>query len=434
MEKIKMNKLGITVNHEKLENGLDIYLVPLKDKKKYYITFGTYFGSITTKFLDYNNEKREVPNGCAHFLEHKVFANKNGEDPLSFYSKTGTECNASTSYTNTKYIVLGTKKFKENFEYLTDFVTNPYFTDENIEKEKGIITQEINMYKDEAESNLDDLLRMNLYNLDNHKYNVAGEVSDISKITKDDLYGCYNTFYNPNNMFLVITGAFDVKDALDVIDDKLKPLYNRCDVRGEEKFKEPLSVVKEYEKKEDNVLVPKILIGIKIDNKSLKITDSVKRSIYLNIIMSANFGKTSEFYEKMTEDNLLSSSYFYMEDAGNITTIYFSAESTFPDELLDEFKKKIKNLMISASDIDRLKKVYIASEIRGSSYVNSVMSSLVGDLIRYKKIVDDPIKLYESLNIKDARDVLNSLNLDNMSSFVMIPENIKSYKKSKRKN
>ena len=299
-----MNKLDLTMHHEVLSNGLDVYLVPMNDKKRYYITLGTYFGSTTTSFTDYQGNKVTVPNGVAHFLEHKVFANKDGVDPMSFYSKSGTECNASTSYNNTKYIVLGTKNFKENFEYLVNFVTNPYFTDGNVEKEKGIIKEEINMYKDETEERIDDDLRANLYVNDKHKYNVAGEVQDIEKITKEDLYECYNTFYNPNNMFLVITGAFSLEDAESVINSSLSKLENKCERRGEEKFNEPLSPVKIFEKKEENVLVPKLLVGIKIDNRSLKLKDPVKRGLYLSAIINSNFGKTSKFYEKMTEDNL----------------------------------------------------------------------------------------------------------------------------------
>lgn len=428
---IIMNKLDITMHHEKFSNGLDVYLVPIKDKKKYYITLGTYFGSTTTEFTDYKGNKVKVPNGIAHFLEHKVFASKNGIDPMSFYSKSGTDCNASTSYNNTKYIVLGTKNFKENFEYLIDFVMNPYFTEENVEKEKGIIAQEINMYKDDPESRIDDVLRANLYVKNNRKINVAGEVADIEKITKDDLYTCYNTFYNPNNMFLVIAGSFSMKDAEEIIKDKLEVLMNRCDRRGEEVFNEPLNVVKDYVKEEENVLVPKMLIGFKMKSSDIPIKDDAKRSIYISAILTANFGKTSKFYEKMTEDNLLSSSTFYTERAGDITTVYFGAESTFPDELLEKFKEKLKNLKITKDSLDRLKKVYIASEIRGSGYVNSVMGSLVGDLVRYHKVINDPVDLYESLNIDDAKKVLNSLNFDNMSTVIFIPKNMKSFKENK---
>ncbi len=427
-----MNKLDLTMHHEVLSNGLDVYLVPMNDKKRYYITLGTYFGSTTTSFTDYQGNKVTVPNGVAHFLEHKVFANKDGVDPMSFYSKSGTECNASTSYNNTKYIVLGTKNFKENFEYLVNFVTNPYFTDGNVEKEKGIIKEEINMYKDEAEERIDDDLRANLYVNDKHKYNVAGEVQDIEKITKEDLYECYNTFYNPNNMFLVITGAFSLEDAESVINSSLSKLENKCERRGEEKFNEPLSPVKIFEKKEENVLVPKLLVGIKIDNRSLKLKDPVKRGLYLSAIINSNFGKTSKFYEKMTEDNLLNTCSFYTENSGNITTIYFGAESTFPDELLEKFKEKLQKLEITKEDLDRLKKVYTASEIRGSGYVNSIMGSLVGDLVRYHKVINDPVGLYDSLNIAEVSNILKNLNTDNISTVIYVPENMKSYSDNKK--
>ena len=164
MRKNSLKGLDIDVYREKLDNGLDIILIPYKNKKNYFMSYATKYGSIITSFTPDNSKRKiEVPTGIAHFLEHKMFEQENGEDPFTYFSKSGSGANASTSYDSTQYICYGTKNFNDNLSYLLDFVNSPYFTAENVEKEKGIIIEELKMYFDIPDYKLESRLKENIY-------------------------------------------------------------------------------------------------------------------------------------------------------------------------------------------------------------------------------------------------------------------------------
>ena len=210
MKKLNYNNLNQDIYYFTLKNGFQVYLLPFLDKKNYYAILGVKYGSIDVEFENEDGHFK-TPYGIAHFLEHKVFALENGDDPFTFFAKSGVNANASTSFDNTRYYIWGVNNLEENLTFLLDFILTPYFTDKNVEKEKGIIYEEIKMYEDNPEWVLDDEMRKNLfYNLP-VKEKIAGTISDVSTITKEDLYNVYNTFYNPSEMFLVLGGAFDLK-------------------------------------------------------------------------------------------------------------------------------------------------------------------------------------------------------------------------------
>ena len=190
---------------EKLENGLTIMIIPRKNIIKKYIIFGTNFGSLDNKFiLSGETEKKEVPDGVAHFLEHKMFEQKSGKNSLDTLTALGVNANAFTSNDHTAYLFEATDNFYEALDELMDYVQNPYYTDENVEKEKGIIAQEIRMYDDYPEWQAYMNAMKCMYKEAPVKIDIAGTVESINKITKEDLYLCYNNFYNPANMAIVI--------------------------------------------------------------------------------------------------------------------------------------------------------------------------------------------------------------------------------------
>jgi predicted Zn-dependent peptidase len=212
MESKEFNGLDLTYYKEVLNNGLEVYLIPMSNKKNYYINYATKFGSDITNFVPIDKKEEViVPDGIAHFLEHKMFEQESGEDPFTFFSTSGTDSNAMTDYTSTQYICTGTKKFKENLEYLLQFVNSPYYTDENVEKEKGIILEEERMTKDNPDRLFFETIYKNLFNKIPYDKTVIGTRKDISSITKEDLYKCYNTFYNPSNMVLFVVSNRDKK-------------------------------------------------------------------------------------------------------------------------------------------------------------------------------------------------------------------------------
>ena len=216
--KTKLEKMDLNLYYEQMDNGLDVYIVPFDKVNSVYVTFSTKFGSIHDEFIPYDRTSMtKFPLGIAHFLEHKLFEQKNGVDPFTFYSERGSDANANTSNFKTTYLFSGTNFLDENLNYLLDYVQDPYFTEENVEKEKGIIDQEIRMYEDSPYYKLYDRILYNSFKNHPIKYPIGGTISSIKKITVQDLYTCYYTFYHPKNMFLVITGNVDPKDVISLI-------------------------------------------------------------------------------------------------------------------------------------------------------------------------------------------------------------------------
>lgn len=430
MQKINFSKeLELNGYYEKLDNGLEVYLIPMENKDKYYITYATKFGSTTTSFTPYKEKnEKNVPDGTAHFLEHKMFAQEDGIDPFTFFSESGTGANASTGYELTRYICYGTKAYEKNLRYLIKFVNSPYYTDENVEKEKGIIAQEINMYKDEAEYAIEDTLRKNTYHKDNHRVDIAGEIKDIERMTKEDLYTCYENFYQPQNMFLLVVGKFDLERTKQVINEMLKPLKNKTEGMPKISYgKEKKSVRREKEIVPFNISIPKVMMSIKSERIKFDIKDEVKLNIYLYIITSVAFGNSSAFKERLTNDNLLTKFYTDTETIKDYKTIYFYAESAHPDELLNELINEFDNIIITNNDLDRYKKVLIASEIKQADSVDALTSSFTNDISRYDKIVENPIEIYKSLTIEELNSVLSSIDFKNRAEVTYIPKNMKNF-------
>lgn len=209
MEKITFEQLQEELFHEKLPNGLNVYILPKKGFNKTYATFTTKYGSVDNCFVPLEKDEYvKVPDGIAHFLEHKLFEKEDG-DVFQQFSRQGASANAFTSFTRTAYLFSSTTDVEKNLETLIDFVQDPYFSDKTVEKEKGIIGQEITMYDDNPDWRLYFGLIQNLYQNHPVKIDIAGTIESISHITKEWLYECYKTFYHPSNMLLFIVGPIN---------------------------------------------------------------------------------------------------------------------------------------------------------------------------------------------------------------------------------
>jgi len=432
MKKIELSKLDVSVYTETLDNGLEVYLVPFEDKKSYFISYVTKFGSTTTEFKPYGFKNYEkVPNGVAHFLEHKMFEQENGENPFEFFSKSGSYVNASTSYENTRYICSGTTNFEENLRYLINFVNTPYFTDSNVEKEKGIIIEELNMYKDDPESVLDDLSRKSIFNKDNHRIDIGGEVEDVVSIKKEDLYLCYENFYSPKNMFVLIVGNIDVSKTLDILKDTFKNRENKYkELPKIKEVDEKYEVFKKREVKHFNVEVPKVVYSLKLRIKDFDIEDKFILDCHLNIILKSLFGSTSLFNEKALEDELFSQNYYGFDHVGEYIIIDLVFQSKKINELLkyvEETLKTRKNIL-SESEFDRAIKVSISNRIRSSCYIDSISSNIYSDLINYDGIINNKVDVLRKLKYQDMIKVSNSIDIDNNSIVCLVPKDYKEFK------
>ena len=344
---------------EKLENGLQVIIIHKKEIQKKYIIWATKFGSIDNTFIDSTTgEKVVIPDGVAHFLEHKMFEQKNGVDSLYVLMALGLDANAYTTNDHTAYLFECTDHFYEGLDELMDYVQNPYFTDQNVEKEKGIIGQEIGMYDDDPGWQLYINAMDCLYEKNPIKVDTAGTVETISGINPEMLYKCYNTFYHPSNMVLTVVGDFEPEAILAEIKKRLKDNEARGEITRiypEEK----LEINKKYVEKEMEVSLPLFMIGFK-DNIKNKYNEVVKRHIAIEIILNMLIGKSSNLYNELYKEGyLLSQPDLEYEFGNEYSHVLIGGQSKNPQKVYEKIAEKIqemKNNDINVREFNRIKK------------------------------------------------------------------------------
>lgn len=417
MKKTEIKQLESFVYTEELENGLKIFMIPYEDKENYYISYATHFGSDILEF-EVDNKSYKPPLGIAHFLEHKLFEQEDGTDPFTFFSKSGTDANASTSFDNTQYICYGTNDFSKNLRYLLDFVNSPYFTDENVEKEKGIIAEEIKMYDDMPDVKLERKTRENVYQKSPRRIDIAGSIKEINKITKEDLYKCYKSFYVPNNMFVLILGKFDPEEAVKIIKEEVG-YKNKVELPVIKKVEEKTEVHKKIEVIKENIDVPKLSIGIKIKvpNTKMKIEEI---DLYYSMITTALFGSSSEFRERVRNKKLLNSIYTEWEDVEEYKVFYLMAASMNQDKLMEEIEYELNNLSITNNTFERIKKVWIANEVKMIDHINATVNNSYDDILRYGRIITNRIELIRNMKMERLNQIIEKTDWTNRSIVKMI--------------
>ena len=425
MDKIELKGLDQTLFHEKLDNGLEVYLIPYTNKKNYTMHYVTKYGSTATTFIPYGEKEMiTVPDGIAHFLEHKMFEQEDGIDPFTFASKTGTYSNASTNYDCTRYYFEGNKAFNENLDYLLNFVGSPYFTDENVEKEKGIIAEEIKQYDDEVDWFFDEEMKKAMLNADNHRVDIAGTVESINKITKEDLYKTYYTFYQPSNMFLVISGNFNVDEAINII--KNNKTLNNAKTNFKYKVKKKEEEVKVNKKEVEtsfNISNTKVGYGIKIPIGKY---DRFILNAYIALLLNTKFGLSSLFREEIKKKELMTNFYVERELIDDYLLLYFKADSQKPKELIEAIRNELKDVNITSEEINRMKRVWISSNVMMTDDINLTADNIIDDIITYGRVMDDKINLYRSLNKKDYDKLIKGIDFENSSIVTIFPESNKS--------
>ena len=422
MNKFELIGIDQEVYSEKLDNGLQIYILPFKNKNNFFVSYFTKFGSLILDFYSEDEQKMiKVPDGIAHFLEHKMFEQEDGMDPFEFFAQSGTGCNASTSYKVTKYYFSGNDKIYENLDYLINYVNSPYFTDENVEKEKGIICEEINMLQDNPEWFAEEEMQRMLYQKHNFRIPIAGTCESVRTITKEDLYNTYNAFYNPNNMHLLIGGDIDVDKVMDVIksNKKLNDI-NKRDIPEIKKVNEPLKVANKYQILElDNVTTDKLGYAIKIDINTFEEKDRFELSLYIGMILNILYGSTSIFKDTMLEKGLLSNIYLERMLVDDFLIIEFWAETDYPNELVSEINKNLENYKISKEEVERCKKVWIASEVMMTDNVEATISSLSNDIVEYGDVMKNRIDYIKKMNYDKLINIKDKLDFSNSSTLIL---------------
>lgn len=421
MKKITINRINEDIYYEKLDNGMDVYLYVNKDIQNNYVTFTTRYGSVYNEFENSNKGKlKKVPNGIAHFLEHKVFVQEEGMQPEEFYAKNGALTNAYTTFKNTTYLFSGTDKIEENINYLLDFVQELYLTEENVESEKGIITQEINMCDDRPVDLLYEKIRQNTISLNPFKESIIGTVKDINSITKELLEECYNKFYHPSNMFLVVTGNFDKDRVMQVIrENQDKKKFKDTDRVKLKEYKEPNKVVKEKEIVKCNTNIPKVAYSIKIPLDKFNM-DKRKLSVYMFIIFNLLFGDTTLFDEEAKKDGIITNTLVY--NNLNIDTHFIISLINSSDkykELISRIDDALIDIKFSEAELDRKKKVLISNEVFSYENIEMINEMIIDNIIFDNKIETDMIGIIESLNIDELNEIVKKIDFNNKSIVVL---------------
>lgn len=421
MEKNNLEKLDLTLYHEELSNGLNVYIVPKDNVNGIYATFTTKFGSVNQEFIPISEKKMvKVPLGVAHFLEHKMFEQKDSKDPFTFYSERGCDSNANTSNYKTTYLFSGSNSFLENLDYLLDYVQSPYFTDSNVEKEKGIIEQEIKMYDDDPYFKMYSSVLYNAFHIHPIRYPIGGTKEDIYKITKEDLYTCYNTFYNPSNMFLVITGNVDPEDAIALIKlNQEKKKFEKIKKIKIKEYDEPDTVFKEYDSTKMNIELPKISVAYKFNFSKSKKNMALIKAIIANVL-DLRLGTTSILHENLKRDGLIT----YGIDVSLVNTDkHILAIITFETEEIDKVIKliedELRNLSITEEELKRRKKIAKSNSIYRSDNIYSINNKIVSNIMNYNSVICDVYKMIDDVDMTLVNDVINKIKLDNKTVYVI---------------
>ena len=345
ISEIKSERAGDSYYKIDHPSGLTVYVYPKEGYNSAYAIIGTKYGSVNTCFSLDGGEKITVPDGIAHYLEHKLFESEDG-DAFARYAKTGASANAYTSFEKTCYLFSCTDKFDESFEILLDFVQSPYFTAETVAKEQGIIGQEIKMYDDSPDWRVMFNMLENMYHHHPVKIDIAGTVESIAEITAEKLYQCYNTFYNLNNMALCVAGNVTVEQVLKTCDRMLKP----CEKHTIENFfeDEPYEIVEPYVEQNFPVSVPLFNLGFKERaQKPLNETKLAHTDILLELLASS----TSELYQKLMDDELINTSFtFELFEGPGYCSVIFGGESRAPKQAAEQIKQYIAEVKKNGRD------------------------------------------------------------------------------------
>lgn len=388
------------LNYDKLEkdyiNGLDVYLVNSKDSK-FMIDFYVKTGAFDLKAYR-NNKLVKFKTGIHHFIEHSLFM-KEDYDSMEIFNDLGLKCNASTGYFSTNYYISGSSNFEEGFKYLIDLVVNPYFSQKNVKKERGIIYQEYKLGKDDISTELGEKVLKMLF----HKYplnkSIVGTSRDILGMTYRDLEECYNTYYDYSNMVLLVASNYSKKKVMDILKKELP--YKESQKVEKYNYKEKEDVVKKRDVLKSKITSNnKLLISYKIKNQG----DIYKNSLLLDIYLSLLFGNTSQFYEYITLNNLATNFSFSLSSIKDFIVIDFWMDTSYADILKEQIEKVLKE-EVSEEDFLKKKQVCLDHLCLVSEKAESIIYFLVDNLENFGEIKSSQDQDVKNLKYQDLKKV-----------------------------
>lgn len=383
MKKYVSERFGERYYHEKLDNGLNVYLMPKRDYSVSYVVLATKYGSLDNEFIPHNqSEYVKVPLGIAHFLEHKMFEMPSNIDINAMFAKIGADVNAYTTYDHTGYFFSTTRNLTEALNLLLDFVQIQGYTKESVEEEMGIIEQELLMYLDNPNIRLQIESFKTMYEKNLVREDIGGTTVSIKDINKELLDLCYENFYNPNNMCLVIVGKFDLKEILEVIkSNQVTSKYLNQQNIKRKYYVETKEVHQKYNEIMMDVIIPKVSVNLKLGYEELSIEELVKKDYAISALMYQEFDITSDFYQTAEKANIINNSFDFdvvlEETYGHIT---ITTDTYQPQAFITEVVSRLKQMSkitVSRETFNRYKRITEAQILRKMNSVEYFGNMLI---------------------------------------------------------
>lgn len=407
MKKRYYELIDETVYEAQMDNGLKVFIIPKPGFQKTFVTYTTQFGSLDSKFKPLGSDEFvTVPDGVAHFLEHKLFEKEEG-DLFTDFAEDNAQVNAFTSFDRTSYLFSATSNVESNILRLMNMVETPYFTEATVEKEKGIIAEEIKMYQEQPGYKLMFNTLRAMYKQHPVKVDIAGSVESIYEITKDDLYLCYETFYHPSNMVMFVVGNVDPERIHDLVrDHEAKRELTAQPEIVRDSLEEPEAVQQTKVVEEMNIQIPRLMLGFKNVPQQVSKEVFMKRDIEMTFFFEMVLGEETDFYQNLLNEGLIDDTFgyqFVLEPSYSFSLITSSTPD--PDKLksllLDELKAKVGNLEDEEA-FELLKKQFIGefiSSLNSPEYIAN----------QYTKLYFEGVSLFNMLDIVDSI-TLESIN------------------------
>ncbi|HAQ3641191.1 TPA: insulinase family protein [Enterococcus faecium] len=407
MNKTEYEQINETLYHEVLPNGLTVYLLPKNDYHKTYGLFSTNYGSIDNEFIPYGEkEKVKVPDGIAHFLEHKLFEKEDG-DVFQLFGKQGASANAFTSFTKTSYLFSTTDQVEKNLTTLIDFVQAPYFTEETVSKEKGIIGQEIQMYEDDPNWRMFFGILNNLYPTHPLHIDIAGTVESIDKITAQDLYTCYRTFYQPSNMVLFVVGKMEPEKLMKLIRENQEAKNFPPKQEIVRYFPENTKEIIKQSALEAAITRDKFVLGIKgLDTLPQEGTELLRYKTAINLLFQMILGNTSRNYLAMYNQGIIDDSFgFEFSLDREFHFADFSGDTDEPEKAAEKVKEIILGFAddpeVSETNLDLLKKKMLGQYFQSLNSIEYIANQFTQSLFGDRTLFDLP-EIIDSIQMKDV--------------------------------
>lgn len=402
-------------------SGLKILVMPKENYSSTYAIFATKYGSIDTMIQMSDGSFKEIPEGTAHFLEHKLFESED-LDAFERFAKTGASANAYTSFERTGYLFSCSANFKKNLEILLDFVQNPYFTQATVEKEQGIIGQEIDMYKDAPDWEvMFNCLRTMYHNLP-VRIDIAGTQESIAQITAKTLYGCYDNFYNLHNMVLAVAGNADVDEIIEVADKVLKPVEGKMAQR--KVIDEPEEVIDNYIEEKLSVATPQFMFGFKESWDTPERT--TKEEISMEILLDMISGQSSELYKRLFDGKLINNSFGFEYFTGfGYSCVLFAGESNDPKKVAEEIVGEIGKFRETGFDetaFEKTKKKLYGRMIMGMNDIEGLANNMAVSYFAGEDVFTD-FEIFKTVTLDDVNDIFKKTLDENRSVLSVINPN-----------